>query len=343
MHEVIVFGGSGYTGVELIRLLARHPAVRLCGASSGRWAGERIADRVAAWPGDERFIDHESLRSLIKAGRVAFLATPASTSHDLVPELIGAGVTVIDLSGAFRLATPKAHMQWYGFPHTHPELLDCAHYGLPELFEPSYAGGDLIANPGCYATAAILAVAPLVGAGLIDTSQPIIMDGKSGTTGAGRKADEALLFSEVADSVRPYRLAKHQHTPEIEQALAQLAGTEVRVSFTAHLLPIRRGLLVSAYLSSVPGLDQKTIDAAYRSAYEPHPFVRVISGRVPEPGPVGWTNFCDVSATLDRRTGTIMAFGAIDNLVKGAAGQAIQNLNALLGIETTTGLIGVSF
>ncbi len=343
MHEVIVFGASGYSGLELLRLLARHPSVSLCGASSGRWAGERIADHVTEWPGDDRFIGHAAAAELAESGRIAFLATPASTSHDLAPRLLGTGMTVIDLSGAFRLENTHDHMQWYGFPHTHPELLERAHYGLPELFEAEYAEGDLIANPGCYATAAILAVAPLLGAGLVDGSRPIIFDGKSGTTGAGRKVDDAFIFSEVADSVRPYRIGKHQHTPEIERVLGMLAEREVRVSFTAHLLPIRRGLLVSAYVTPARGVTQSAIDEAYAAAYEPHTFVRVLHSRTPEPRHVAWTNFCDVSATLDDHGRTIVALGAIDNLGKGAAGQAIQNLNALLGVDPTTGLIGVSF
>lgn len=342
MTGVLVFGGSGYSGLELLRLLASHRGVEVVAASSDRHAGRSIAEQVPGFARRATYVGHDALLAGISAGQLAFLATPAETSHALAPKLLAAGLSVIDLSGAFRLASPDDHREWYGFAHEHPELLERAVYGLPELFPVGPAAREpvLIANPGCYATCAALAVAPLASAGLVEEGAPIFLDGKSGTTGAGRKADEAFSFSEVAETVRPYRLARHQHTPEIERTLGRVAGRPVRVSFTAHLLPMRRGLLVSAYAQARPGVDQAAVDAAYAETYRNSPFVRVLGpDRPPHPGPVAHTNFCDVSAKLDARTGSILAFGALDNLVKGAAGQAIQNMNLLLGLPPTAGLL----
>ena len=336
MREAVIFGASGYSGLELLRLLARHPEARVVAASSDRFAGQSLASHVAQWSTDQTFAPHAEVAEAAPEGGVAFLATPATTSHELAPKLIERGLDVIDLSGGFRLERPADFVEWYGFEHTREDLLGQAGYGLPELFEFPEGRPALVANPGCYATAAIMAVAPLLQSGLLDLDAPIIMDGKSGATGAGRKVSEALMFSDVAETVRPYRLARHQHTPEIERFATQIAGDEVKVSFTAHLLPIRRGLIVSAYARGRAGLDQAAIDAAYQRAYGDRPFVRVVEQ--PHPGAVVFTNNCDVRAVLDERTGTVLAFGAIDNLGKGAAGQAVQNLNRLLGLPEHTGL-----
>lgn len=338
MQDVVVFGGSGYSGMELLRLLAGHPAVSLRGASSNRWGGEVLSAHVPSWVGDDRFFPHDDLFEVTESGDIAFMATPAGTSLVLGPKLLARGARVIDLSGAFRLADAKAYADWYALEHDRADLLRDAIYGLPELFPDGFGEAKLIANPGCYATAAILAVAPLVKANLLQPGAPIVLDGKSGATGAGRKLADNLLFNEVAETVKPYRLGAHQHTPEIERYLGLLGG-DVKVSFTAHLLSIRRGLLVSAYAPARQGVDQAAIDAAYDELYSEAKFVRVLRDRIPHPGAVVYTNHCDVRAQLDPRTHMIMAFGALDNLVKGAAGQAIQNLNALLGIDLTSGLL----
>lgn len=336
MNEVIVFGGSGYSGVEALRLLAWHPKVRVVGASSDRWAGRAVREVVAGWRGDLRFTPHDALLSAIRAEQVALLATPAKTSVELAPQLLDAGLRVVDLSGAFRLTSAQAYEQWYGFTHPRPDLLTDAQYGLPELIEAP-ATARLVANPGCYATASIMVLAPLFRAGLVAESAPIVLDGKSGTTGAGRSAKEALLHAEVTENLRAYRVGAHQHTPEIERALQLAAHVDVRVNLTTHLVPMRRGILVSAYISTKSGVTDNDVRAAFSSAYEAQPFVRWVD-RPPETAAVRDSNLIEIGATLDTRTGVLCAFGAIDNLVKGAAGQAVQNLNRLLGYLTDLGL-----
>jgi N-acetyl-gamma-glutamyl-phosphate reductase len=252
-RSVLIFGASGYTGLELLRWLDRHPAVELVGASSDRFIGQPIGDQVPGWRGELCFESPVAIEARASTGMVAFLATPSEVSLKLAPVLLARGLLVIDLSGAFRLTDPAAYPRWYGFAHDAPALLREAHYGLPELFGLGLSAGDpaarLVANPGCYATAAALAVAPLLG--LLDPAAPLILDGKSGTTGAGRKAEESLLYSEVADTVRPYRLTTHQHTPEIERVLSEVARRPITTLFTPHLVPMRRGLIVSAYLREI--------------------------------------------------------------------------------------------
>jgi N-acetyl-gamma-glutamyl-phosphate reductase len=337
--DVTVFGGSGYTGLELLRLLARHPVARVVAASSDALKGEAVKSRVVEWPTDLVFGAHDAVLAACTKDQIAFLATPAKTSAELAKTLLDRGARVIDLSGAHRLDDPALYPEWYGFSHPHPDLLRSAHYGLPEIFPTPHAT-RLVANPGCYATAAVLAIAPLLARDLVDPNLPIIIDGKSGVTGAGRTLDEKMLFAEVAESLRPYRVARHQHTPEIERALGLVAKRPVKVSFTAHLIPMRRGLVASVYVPARAGVKQVDLDDALASQYQKAFFVRVPEGRPPETGLVAYTGFAEVSATLDPRTGVIAAFSGIDNLGKGAAGQAIQNLNAMLGIHPWMGLSG---
>jgi len=332
---VLIFGASGYSGLELLRLLGNHPEVKVVGASSDKYAGEPVRRRVPSFPGALAFEPHEAVEAL--SGEIAFLATPAKTSLALAPRLLSRGLRVIDLSGAFRLKDPAAYPTWYGFTHEAAPVLAEAAYGLPEL-PTAAAPGRLVANPGCYATAAIMAVAPFLSAGLIAPGAPIFLDGKSGTTGAGRTLEEGLLHAEVDANLRPYRLLQHQHTPEIEQALTQVAGRTITVSFSAHLIPMRRGLMVSAYLPAAPGTTEEKVQVALQNAYRAHPFVR-ISERPPETGTLTGSNFVELHARYDQRVQAVLAFAAIDNLVKGAAGQAVQNLNRMLNLPETTGLL----
>lgn len=339
-REVILFGASGYSGLELLRLLATHPLAKVIGASSVSYAGERVSMRVPEWPTDLAFEPHDVVLPRAEGERIAILATPAKTSAEIAPLLYDRGVSVIDLSGAFRLDRKESYPEWYGFEHPRPDLLTKADYGLVELFppRPQSTKARLIANPGCYATAAVLAAAPLILSGLIPENVPLVVDGKSGATGAGRTLDEKLLFSEVDESVRPYRVGRHQHTPEIERALSRLAGHAVAVSFTAHLVPMRRGLLTSVYVPAVRSVTQESLNDAFAAAYKGERFIRVLTHRPPETGVLSGNNFAEVGAVLDPRTRMISAFATIDNLGKGAAGQAIQNLNAVMGVELSTGL-----
>ncbi|MGF1511215.1 MAG: N-acetyl-gamma-glutamyl-phosphate reductase [Myxococcota bacterium] len=329
--QVLVFGGSGYAGLELLRWLTRHP-LRLRGVSSLRWVDRPVRDVVPVARTGWRFISHADLLRRAEANDVALLATPAETSLQLTPALLARGVAVVDLSGAFRLEANQ-YPDWYGFEHPEPALLAEAKYGMVDLFPWSQAP-RLVANPGCYATAAILSLAPLLQAGVIDG--PIMADGKSGTTGAGRKAEERLLFSEVSENLSAYRVGHHQHTPEIEMALARYSGRPIRVHFVPHLVPMQRGLLVTSYArsSSVEGAPNQVL----RSAFEASSTVQVVDA-APGTGPVRGTPFVRLHAQRDARTGTVTAFGALDNLVKGAAGQAIENLNLLKGLPRGTGLV----
>ena len=317
--EVVLFGASGYSGLEFLRLASEV----VVAASSDSEAGRSAAEFVPSCREGLSFTTHKDTLASVESGQYAVLATPAQVSADLVPALLDRGLSVVDVSGAFRLEDAAAYEQWYGFAHPAPDLLPSAHYGLIELFDMP-AGTRLVANPGCYATAAILATAPL-----LDLCEgPIRIDGKSGTTGAGKKADKSLIFSEVAENLRAYRVGQHQHTPEIERALRMYGGKEVPVSFTAHLIPMRRGILVTAYLSAKRGVTRAQVTSALKDLYDNKPFVRVVE-RPPETSAVQHTGFTEVGAFLDGRTGTIIAFAAIDNLVKGAAGQALANVERL--------------
>lgn len=269
-------------------------------------------------------------------GSVAFLATPAETSLQLAEPLLAKGVSVIDLSGAFRLQATEYPI-WYGFTHSAPHLLDRARYGLADLLPmPERSGPALIANPGCYATAAILALAPLLKSDLVHG--PIYVDGKSGTTGAGKKATERLLFSEVAENLSPYRVGDHQHTPEIERGLALVADRRPEITFVPHLVPMKRGLVVTAYAKARSGVTSQEVESAYAQCYDDAHLVEVRAPDALGSGRYRGHPGCGVGAHLDGRTGSVIAVGALDNLLKGAAAQAIQNLNRLWDLPTETGL-----
>jgi N-acetyl-gamma-glutamyl-phosphate reductase len=336
VHSAAIVGASGYTGLELTRLLARHPGVRLAALYSDRWADELAGSRVALPPAAA------SLRYLPLADGAAadaelvFLATPAEVSADLAPRLLARGARVVDLSGAFRLEDPALYPAWYGFAHPAPQLLGEARYGLPELAREKLRGARLVTNPGCYATTIALALAPLVKAGL-GLGGGIAVTGMSGVSGAGRKASEDYSFVEVADDLRAYRIGKHQHVPEIEQTVARYAGACGPISFTPVLAPIRRGILATLAIRLEGAAGSGLVDAV-RAAYADEPFVKVLPPDRVMVKDVVHTNRCHLGVAVDARAGTVVAVSAIDNLVKGAAGQAVQALNAALGWPETAGL-----
>jgi N-acetyl-gamma-glutamyl-phosphate reductase len=338
MHSLpaAVVGASGYTGLELTRLAARHPRLRLVALLSDRWSEEKAGDRLPLEGEAARL----AYRPLAEAERVdaeiVFLATPAEVSADLAPRLLARGARVVDLSGAFRLADPAAYPAWYGFEHPAPALLAEARYGLPELAREKLPGAKLVTNPGCYATAVALALAPLVRAGLA-SPEGIAVTGMSGVSGAGRKASEDYSFCEVDEDLRAYRLGKHQHVPEIEQTVARFAGACGPISFTPVLVPIRRGILVSAMLR-VGKAAVADLRAALEKAYAGEPFVRVMAPDRVLAKDVAHTNRAHLGVALDPRAGVAVVTSAIDNLVKGAAGQALQALNAAAGWPETDGL-----
>jgi N-acetyl-gamma-glutamyl-phosphate reductase len=331
-----IVGASGYTGLELTRLAARHPRLRLVALHSDRWADERAGDRLPL-EGEAARIAYRPLAEAERAdAEIVFLATPAEVSADLAPKLVARGARVVDLSGAFRLSDAASYPTWYGFEHPAPALLAEARYGLPELARAELPGARLVTNPGCYATAVALALAPLVRSGLA-SPDGIAVTGMSGVSGAGRKASEDYSFCEVDEDLRAYRLGRHQHVPEIEQTVARFAGSCGPISFTPVLVPIRRGILVAAALR-VGKASAADLAAALEKAYANEPFVRVLAADRVLPKDVARTNRAHVGVSLDARAGMAVATSAIDNLVKGAAGQALQALNAALGWPETTGL-----
>ena len=339
MHTVTaaVVGASGYSGLELTRILPRHPRVRLSAIFSDRWSDASAGDRLALPPEAAalRYRPFDEAPDL--DAEVAFLATPAEVSLELVPRLLARGVRVVDLSGAFGLLERAGYPVWFGFPHTSPALLAEARYGLPELARDALGGARLVTNPGCYATAIALALAPLLRAGVV-SADGIAVAAMSGVSGAGRKASEEYSFCEVDEDLRAYRIGRHQHVPEIEQAVARYAGRCGPISFTPHLVPIRRGILATCALRLEKGAGAADLAAAYAKAYAGEHFVRVLPAEQVAVKDVARTNRCHVGAAADARTGLAVAVSAIDNLVKGAAGQAVQAMNAALGWDEALGL-----
>ncbi|BDG09065.1 N-acetyl-gamma-glutamyl-phosphate reductase [Anaeromyxobacter paludicola] len=332
-----VVGASGYAGLELTRILSRHPRVRLAALFSDRWSDDEAGARLPL-QGPAAALRYRPLAgSADVEAEVAFLATPAEVSLELAPRLLARGVRVVDLSGAFRLGDPALYPQWYGFAHDQPELLAAAPYGLPELCRAELAGARLVSNPGCYATAIALAVAPLVKSGLC-LPDGIAVTAMSGVSGAGRKASEDYSFCEVGEDLRAYRIGRHQHVPEIERTVARHAGRCGPLSFTPVLAPIRRGILATCTLRLAPGASPGELARALEGAYAGEPFVRVVPADRVKVADVARTNRCHLGATADVRAGLAVAVSAIDNLVKGAAGQAVQAFNAAMGFDEALGL-----
>lgn len=336
VHTAAIVGASGYAGLELTRLLARHAGVRLVALFSDRWSDDAAGNRLPL-SGAAAALRYRPLGDAAGAdAELVFLATPAEVSAALAPGLLAKGARVVDLSGAFRLEDPAAYPAWYGFTHPAPQLLAEARYGLPELARERLRGARLVTNPGCYATTIALALAPLAKAGL-GVGGGIAVTGVSGASGAGRKAAEDYSFVEVAEDLRAYRLGNHQHVPEIEQTVARYAGACGPISFTPILAPIRRGILATVTVR-VEGAPPADLAEVLRRAYADEPFVRVLPADRVMVKDVVHTNRCHLGLAVDARAGVVVAVSAIDNLVKGAAGQAVQAMNAALGWQETAGL-----
>jgi N-acetyl-gamma-glutamyl-phosphate reductase len=337
MHSAAIVGASGYTGLELTRLLARHPHLHVEALYSDRWADELAGARLPLGARAAALRYRPLAEGAQADAEVVFLATPADVSADLAPKLLARGARVVDLSGAFRLADPADYPAWYGFSHPAPELLAEARYGLPELARAGLAGARLVTNPGCYATSIALAVAPLVKAGLA-SPDGIVVTGLSGVSGAGRKAAEDYSFAEVADDLRAYRVGRHQHVPEVEQTVRRHAGACGPIAFAPVLVPIRRGILSSVALRIAGGAGPADLEGALRAAYAGEPFVRVLAADKVMVKNVLHTNLAHVGVAVDPRARVALVTAAIDNLVKGAAGQAVQAMNAAMGWPEPTGL-----
>jgi N-acetyl-gamma-glutamyl-phosphate reductase len=331
-------------GAELLRLLLRHPQVRLAGVTSERLAGERLDRSYPHLRGLTDLVFHEFDPAwMASVADVVFLALPHMESQKAVPVLRRAGCKVIDLSADYRLRDPEDYGRWYKAPHIDRENLADAVYGLPELYRKALPTASLIAAPGCYPVGAILATAPLLKNGLA-RPDGIVVDGKSGVTGAGaqsRTADPMYLYTEANENVQAYGMGTHRHTPEMEQEMSALAGTAVRVAFTPHLVPLNRGLFTTASVPLATALSTADLLRVYREFYGGEPFVRVLDeGERPTTRRVVGSNFCDVTVVADPRTGRVTCVSALDNLGKGGSANGIQNLNLLFGWNERTGLEG---
>jgi N-acetyl-gamma-glutamyl-phosphate reductase len=326
--RVAVAGATGYTGQELLRLLSRHPAVTLTAAmSSGATAAGRTLPALGRlWNGQ---ITPLSPDTLMSGADVVFLALPDSAAAGLAPRLVEAGVRVIDLSGAFRLRNATDRARWYPETHTVPEGLA---YGLTERERGAVHDARLVANPGCYPTATLLGLAPLIDAGLVPAGTDIIVDAKSGVSGAGKTPSERTHFSEIHGSMAAYGVFGHRHGAEIQEG----AGRDVL--FTPHLVPLDRGILASIYIRVAPGTTEETLADVYARAYTDATFVRLVGASLPEIKHVAHTNFCDIGWRVDR-SGRAVLVSVIDNLLKGASGQAVQNFNVMIGADEATALL----
>jgi N-acetyl-gamma-glutamyl-phosphate reductase len=336
--KAVVIGAAGYTGIELVRLLLAHPDIEIAAVTSAADAGRPVEELYPALAGCGLTFEVPDVAKLACAADVAFLAVPHTAALDLAPSLLGAGVRVFDLSADFRLKDPALYERWYETPHTAPGLLSSAVYGLPELGRDALKGAKLVACPGCYPTASILAAAPAIEAGLAKSDR-VIVDAKSGVSGAGRSATTTTHYCSANEAVAPYKVGSHRHTPEIAQALAEVAGSPVRVAFTPHLVPMTRGLLSTVYLDVAEGVTVDDAVEVYRTRYAGEPFVTVHNaGRMPSTHEVAGTNRAHIGVALDTGSDTLVVACAIDNLVKGSGGQAVQCANIVLGIDESAGL-----
>ncbi len=336
MIKAGIVGGTGYTGVELMRLLVAHPQVELSVITSRSEAGNRVSDM---FPNLRGYLDIEfTIPALDDMGQcdVVFFATPNGTAMGMVPELLEAGVKVIDLAADFRLKSPELWKQWYDIEHSCPELLEQAVYGLPEINRQAIAEASLIANPGCYPTAVTLGFLPLIEQGLVD-DQHLVADAKSGVSGAGRNARVGSLLCEASENFMPYGVNGHRHLPEIRQTLSGVAGHEVGLTFVPHLTPMIRG--IEATLYTVINNADVDLQSLYEQRYQGEVFVDVLpAGRLPETRSVKGSNLCRMSVFRPQQGDTVVVSSVIDNLVKGAAGQAVQNMNIVFGLEESLGL-----
>lgn len=335
-------GVTGYTGMELVRLLEQHPDMRLVRVTSRKEAGKTLS---AVYPflqglaSGDLLITEPAPAELAASCDIVFLAIPHGAAMGTGAGLAGLGCKVVDLSADFRLRDKTVYEAWYSVEHTEAKALAGAVYGLPELYAKDVAKATLVANPGCYPTASILGLYPALKSGLVE-SDGIVIDAKSGTTGAGRGVKLGSLFCEVHDTFKAYSMGAHRHTPEIEQELSAISGADMRVSFNPHLLPVNRGILATIYTRlKNPDTSLDEVHAIFDDAYAAHSFVRVLpKGGLPELRFVRGTMYCDIGLVLDPRTGRLIILSAIDNLCRGASGQAVANANLMCGLPLETGL-----
>jgi len=332
--KVGILGSTGYTGQELIRILRNHPEAKIVYLGSSSSAGKDIADIYPHLAGGNMILEDENVPDV----DVLFMALPHGLASAKAEELLNRGIKVIDLGADFRLQDPAVYREWYKTEPADQKLLQKAVYGLPELYRKDISGRNLVANPGCYPTASLLALVPLLQADLLLTDS-IIIDAKSGVSGAGRGVNLAYHYSEVNENIKAYGVGQHRHTPEIEQQLSKAASRQIVVGFTPHLVPMTRGILATIYAQVKPGIAEQDLKEIWREAYEAEPFIHVLpEGVWPQTKYAYGSNHVFLQLKLDKRTGRVILVSALDNLVKGASGQAVQNMNILFELPETTGL-----
>ncbi len=346
--KTAIIGGSGFAGGELIRLLLRHPEVELEQVTSNRFAGNFVYNIHPNLRGhtSSKFNPYKA-ETIIDTCDAVFIATPHGVSKDMAPAFLDAGLKIIDLSADFRLRDPAMYPEWYGWEHPHPELLGKAVFGLPELHRDEIKEAQLVACSGCMAGASILALAPIVKSGLVDLGK-IIIDAKIGSSGGGSSPTPANHHSERFGGMRPYQVTGHRHIAEIEQEVSAYSGHETSVGFTPHSMNISRGILITVHLWLNREVEDRDIWRAYRGMYNGEPFIRFVKSRkglhqLPDPKNVQGTNFCDIGFMIDKHVDRLVVFSSIDNIVKGAAGQAVQCFNVQNGYDEATGLNLIGF
>lgn len=336
-----IIGVTGYTGMELLRILSAHPGFEIAAVTSRSNAGVALQDiyphllgtACATLP-----ITIPEPEMVARDSELVFLAVPHSKAMGMAASFLEQGVKVVDLSADFRINDPQTYTRWYDVEHKHPELLEKAVYGIPEINQQKIAPASLVANPGCYPTSVILGLYPALKKGLIKP-EGILVDSKSGTSGAGKTPKVENLFCEVADSFRAYSLGRHRHTPEMEQELSRAAGTDIIISFSPHLVPMSRGILSTCYALPDRKISEDEIRQIYKNFYRDNPWVRIMPrGKLPETRWVRGTMFCDLGIVLDERSGRLIVVSCIDNLFRGASGQAVANANIMCGMDPGTGL-----
>ncbi len=349
--KVAIVGASGYSGEELVRLLLRHPIVELAAVTSRQYAGQSLAQvfpKYANHPRAKTLRFSEPKAGLLaKAAEIVFLALPHGVAAEFAGPLLDLGCQVIDLSADFRLKSPAVYKEFYGHDHPAPDLLQKSVYGLPEFYREQIKTASLVASPGCYPTSILLPLIPLLKAGLIKNSG-IIADSLSGVSGAGRKVEVDYLFAECNESVRPYGIPKHRHLSEIEEQLGAAAGVPVIIQFSPHLIPVNRGILTTLYLTptkpfgdgkGMVAFEETPLRRCYQDAYAQEPFVRLLDDKaLPDTKNVTGSNVIEIAWRLDARTGRLIVMSALDNITKGASGQAVQSMNIMRGFPETAGL-----
>ncbi|MCL4498769.1 MAG: N-acetyl-gamma-glutamyl-phosphate reductase [Chloroflexi bacterium] len=339
MIKVGIIGASGYAGAELMRIVAGHPGAEIAFVTANQYMGSCVSDLYPNLTGivELEYVEFEPEQ--VSGADIVFVGLPHGASMEIVPQLVSRNVKIIDLSGDFRLSDAEVYESWYGLRHIAPEIIGRAVYGLTELYREEVSKASFVSNPGCYPTGSALALAPVVKEGLIDLDS-ILIDAKSGASGAGRSAKLETHYCTIDENFTAYKVGgKHQHTPEIERVLGDMAGRDLVVGFTPHLIPMSRGILTTAYAGLKGSATVESLVELYRRFYEGCTFVKILDGgKMPQTKAVSGSNYCHIGIAVDARTKRVVIVSAIDNLVKGAAGQAVQNMNLMFGLEEEVGL-----